>query len=264
MPAADINLRLYVIDCGYMDMREWTDFETFYGMRKDQVELAAQANPCFLVVHDKGTLVWDAGFSDSTSATPTIDEHGVTVKMPHKLKAQLQDAGHPVETIDVFAISHLHFDHLGNLPYFSNAKILIQQSEIDAAFSERNRNNPGYKREYITPLLEFPGLLPLQGDYDVFGDGSVLLIPAPGHTPGSQIMLISLKEYGPVLISGDALHFSEELKLRITPLFHESPEQANKTIDTIQSYASELGAELWIQHDPIQDLQRRKSPEYYD
>lgn len=259
----ETDLKLYVLECGYMDMRDWDAFKAFFGVDKDQVEIPAQANPCFLVVHGEETLLWDAGFSDSTPSQPTVDEHGVTVEMPRKLKNQLADLGYAVEDIDYFAISHLHFDHIGNLPYFLNTNILIQEKELTAALSERSKGNAGYKRKLYEALPSAPRLISLEGEHDVFGDGSVVLIPSPGHTEGSQVMRVNLRHYGPVIISGDALHFQEELESHVMPSFHVSLEVAAQSVTELLRYTEENNAELWIQHDPVQYQHRKKTPEYY-
>ena len=90
-----------------------------------------------------------------------------------------------------------------------------------------------------------------------------MLISTPGHTEGHQVLVIKLREYGPVILSGDAIHFAEELEHHIFPTFNASAEQSAATVKTLLELETALGGELWIQHDPVQHQKRKIAPDYY-
>ena len=263
LQSEDSKLRLYVLECGHMDMSGWPYFEEMYGVQHDAVEIAAQANPCFLVVNGDKSLIWDGGFPDYTPASPSPGPHGVIVSMPVKLNDQLAEIGISPREIDYFAVSHLHFDHLGNWSYFKTSEIIVQELEWEAATSKNLENQIGYDSSITANLADLDNLQLINGDYDVFGDGSVMLIYAPGHTNGSQFIVVKLRDFGPVIISGDVIHFREELEHGVVPNFNIDAEESKRSIQKIVEYAEKLDGKLWIQHDPVQHKQRMISPQFY-
>jgi len=100
--------------------------------------------------------------------------------------------------------------------------------------------------------------------FDVFGDSSVVIKFAPGHTPGHQMLLVRLKNTGPVLLSGDLYHFPQERTLNRFPVFEFDREQTRRTRVEIDDFLKTTGASLWIQHDFIANRGLRKSPAFYD
>jgi hypothetical protein len=90
----------------------------------------------------------------------------------------------------------------------------------------------------------------LDGDYDVFGDGSVVVLSAPGHTPGHQCLFIDLPGAGPIVLSGDLYHNALNRKYHAPPSFNTDAEQTKRSMQRIDAFVAERGAELWIQHDP--------------
>ena len=256
------DLRLYVLDCGYMDMTEWPQFRQLYGVPKSAVAVAGQANPCFLVINNGKSLLWDAGLADATPRESTLTEFGVKFAMPNKLKAQMEALGVPPSELDYFAISHLHFDHVGNWAYFKNVETLLQRAEWTAA-TRPGQDGIGYDKNIIEGIGEYQQLNLLDGDHDVFGDGLVTLISTPGHTEGHQVMVVKLADHGPVIISGDAIHFAEELKHHVLPTFNVNAARSKATIQQLLDLQASLDGELWIQHDPVQHRDRKIAPEFY-
>jgi glyoxylase-like metal-dependent hydrolase (beta-lactamase superfamily II) len=256
------DLRLYVLDCGYMDMTDWPQFRQLYGVPKSAVAVPGQANPCFLVINNGKSLLWDAGLADATPVEPTLTAFGVKFEMPNKLKAQMEALGVPPGELDYFAISHLHFDHVGNWAYFKNVQTLLQRAEWTAA-TRPDQDGIGYDATIIQGIGEYEQLNLLDGDHDVFGDGLVTLVATPGHTEGHQVLVVKLAEYGPVIISGDAIHFAEELKHHVLPTFNVDGERSKAAIKQLLELEASLDGELWIQHDPVQHRGRRMAPAFY-
>jgi N-acyl homoserine lactone hydrolase len=144
---------------------------------------------------------------------------------------------------------------------FSGSKILIQQEELDAAYSDKaesyNFSPASYskieKHQYIT----------LNGDHDVFGDGRVVIKRAVGHTPGHQSLFVDLPETGPIMISGDLTHFSKNWKHDRIPAFNFDKEQSAKAIADIKAFIKVKKAQFWIKHDKEQNATIKHSPAFY-
>ena len=186
------------------------------------------------------------------------------MSMPVKLRAQLGMLDLSPEKIDIVAVSHLHLDHLGNLPDLISSRILVRKEEWTELHREGVEWGVGYSTEQINLLETAPDLELVEGEFDVFGDGSVRLIHAPGHTKGSQILFVSLQNHGNIIISGDTVHFREELEHHVVPSMNDSVEQTRESITMILDLAEANAAEFWIQHDPVQHQARMLAPDYYD
>ncbi len=102
------------------------------------------------------------------------------------------------------------------------------------------------------------------GDYDVFGDGSVKLVYAPGHTPGHQTLLINLPKTGLVMLSGDLYHFRESRPLRRVPKFNYDAAMSLQSIDKVEALLKTTGATLWIEHDKAFADTLQKAPQFYE
>jgi glyoxylase-like metal-dependent hydrolase (beta-lactamase superfamily II) len=158
------------------------------------------------------------------------------------------------------AYSHLHFDHAGAANFFVESNVIMQRKEWDAAF--------GGESEFVDTSL-FDGLKNaklsfIDGDYDVFGDGSVKLIYSPGHTPGHQVLLIALENTGQVLLSGDLYHTRANRCLRRAPTFNYDAEQTLKSMTKVEQLLAENGATLWIEHDKALADTLKMAPQFYD
>jgi glyoxylase-like metal-dependent hydrolase (beta-lactamase superfamily II) len=151
------------------------------------------------------------------------------------------------------AVSHTHGDHIGNVEMFPRAMLLVQRAEY----------------EWPTPfgVARFRPSHPvtkLEGDHDVFGDGSVMLLSTPGHTPGHQSILIKLAKTGAIVISGDAVHFKDNWDNRRVPVFNVDKEKSLASMQRLADVVREHKAELWIHHDVAQSERQRKAPAFYD
>ena len=177
------------------------------------------------------------------------------------LVEQLQQIGLTPEQVNYVGVSHFHFDHTGNLNLFKNAKILLQQQELDAAFSS------DAEKYYFDPAsyaqLSVDNFKPLSGQYDVFGDQSVVIYPAKGHSPGHQVLLLDLKQQGAIVLSGDLYHFESNRAHQRVPMVNFDKQQSKLAMQEIEKLITNKKAELWIQHDLEQDKKRKHSPDFY-
>lgn len=259
--AADV--RLYVFDCGSIELAEVSAF----GLGNDETAVRTLFVPCYLIEHRGGAgepvrrLLFDAGLPAAVAGQgPVTPEPGMTLSYERALTDQLEDLGLSPDDIDFVAFSHLHFDHVGSAAAFTAAEQLIQRAEYQAGFVD---GLPVYESHLFEPLAGSPRRL-LDGDHDVFGDDSVRLISAPGHTPGHQALLVRLEEPGPVVLSGDLYHFRASRRLRRIPTFNTGPEDTLESMDKVEALLETEGATLWIEHDQALAQTLRLAPGFYE
>jgi len=156
----------------------------------------------------------------------------------------------------------MHYDHVGVANEVTGATLLIQKPEYEAAFAEK------ITIEFFDPTL-YSGLKDskmklLEGDHDVFGDGSVQIISAYGHTPGHQVIFIDLPNYGPLVLSRDLYHFRISRREKKVPQFNFDAEMTLKAMDKVEKFVKEKKADFWIEHDMAGFKDLKKAPEFYD
>jgi N-acyl homoserine lactone hydrolase len=241
--------RLYVMDCGHntaLDQSRWSP-----GVNVGQpIELS---DNCYLIRHGADWLLWDTGYPDSVADKPVTSPVG-TATRAKTLAAQLAEIGVKPPDVRFVAVSHTHGDHVGNVDMFPDATLLIQKAELDWAFA------PGKP----APFKAERPVRRLEGDLDVFGDGSVTVLSTPGHTPGHQSLLVHLSKTGWVVLSGDAAHFKDNWDNRRVASMNTSAEQTLASLRRIADLLAEQNAQLWINHDNPQSLTQKHSPEFYE
>lgn len=249
------SMKMYVLDCATLKDRD----PGTYGLTRQQVESVDMSDPCFLIVHPRGTLLWETGLNDAVYDRP--EGGGVKHdKIDKSLKSQLAAIGYQPKDITYLAMSHLHGDHSGNVNDYAASTWIAQKAEREYMFGPGLPENI-HPNEYAALRNSKTKLI--AGDYDVFGDGSVMLILTPGHTPGHQSLMVTLPKAGPVILTGDLYHFPGER------LFHTMP-SGEKSLQTpasrekIETLVKQTGAQLWIQHDMVGNRKLKKSPAYYE
>lgn len=217
---------------------------------------------CFLVQHPEGTLLWETGIADDLGPTPVSVFGGLfSLSVTNPLRSQLGKLGVEPDEIDYLALSHFHDDHSGNANLFASAKLLIQENEANAAFGE-NPEDYGMDPATYSQISETSAVI-LSGKHDVFGDGTVVIYPAFGHTPGHQVLFLDLAETGPIVLSGDLYHTTEAREERSVPSFNSDPEQSRSSMSEIEQLITRTQATMWIQHDLEQmDALRNKKLVY--
>lgn len=248
--AGDPEIRLYTLDCGRLETRDadaFADDGSLKGAARTLVD------PCFLIRHPKGDLIWDTGFADAVADRPggvDIPNFG-HVSRARKLVAELQDLGLTPADIEFLSFSHKHDDHTGNGNLFAaHATWIVDKQERDAMFSSAARDDAQSFSGYSA--LENANTIVIEGDdpYDVFGDGSVTIHQAPGHTPGHTVLLVKLVHAGDVLLSGDMWHFAESQERRLVPRFNFNREMTLASMDKVEQLAADTHARLVRQHVP--------------
>lgn len=192
---------------------------------------------CYLIKHGSDYMMWDTGYGAGAEQAP---------KVP--VPEQLAKVNVKPEQIKYVGISHYHGDHIGGAAPFTNATLLIGKGDWDviSAPTPPQGQNPAPLKHWIS---EGGKVEPLANDKDVFGDGSVIILATPGHTPGHHSVLVKLKQMGPVILVGDAVHFHENYENNGAPWFNHDRAQTLASIDRIKKLASNLKATVIIQHD---------------
>jgi len=259
-PAANTesSLKLYVFDCG---MLRFGSIESF-SISDDETEIRDLIVPCYVVEHEKGRLLWDGGLPPETAKVDGWQGEGMLSRLDRTLNEQLQGIGLDMSSFDYAAFSHMHFDHVGVANEINGATLIIQTKEYDAAFADEV-TVPGFEPSLYSKLQDAERLL-LDGDHDVFGDGLVRIISAPGHTPGHQVLFLDLKNSGPVVLSGDLYHFAISRQDRRVPTFNFDPKLTLSSMDRVEDFVAETGATFWIEHELELFEKLKKAPEYYD
>jgi glyoxylase-like metal-dependent hydrolase (beta-lactamase superfamily II) len=170
--------------------------------------------------------------------------------------------GYTPADITYLSLSHFHWDHVGNSNAFAGSTWLVRQGERDIMFA--NPPSPRTEPQNFSALKNRKTLIIKDKDYDVFGDGTVVLKSAPGHSPDHQVLFLKLAKTGPVVISGDLYHYPEERKLKLVPTTEFNAEQTAASRAAIEAFLKQTGAQLWIQHDLTANAKLKKSPAYYE
>ena len=212
---------------------------------------------CYLIKHGDDWMLWDTGLADRIADMPDgqrpADPRAIHWRLPQKLSTQLKQLGLEPSKIKYVAVSHSHGDHVGNVGLFPESTLLVQKAEYEWP------SPTGESRFPASPQVKL-----LEGDHDVFGDGSVMLISTPGHTPGHQVLLLKLPKTGVVVLSGDAVHFRENWGARRVPEFNVNKEQTSASMQRIADLMAKHNAQLWINHDRAQRDTQKLAPAFYE
>jgi len=262
-PAAPKSVRLYILDCG--DITGVGEVQ--FGFKPGQLADSHMVTPCYLIVHPRGTMVWDTGeIPDADFKGNPTKQGAFTVTRP--LLPQLAALGYTPADINYLALSHYHGDHVANANAFAGSTWIVQDVEKAAMFAKPNGKAPAPGTAPDTALygkLEHSKTILLHSeDHDVFGDGTVVIKFTPGHTPGHQSLFLKFAKTGPVVLSGDLYHFPEERSLGLVPGFDVSAEQTRKSRADLEAFLKKSGAKLWIQHGTADNAKLKKAPEFYE
>ena len=234
------ELTLTRFDCGktttLTDVSRFSDVAAFKGLN---IELTFS---CYLVKHGNDYLVWDTGNPAATGGTPAPTAPQTS------LVEQLAQLHINPSQITFVGISHYHGDHIGQVASFPQATLLIGKGDWEAL--NETKPNPGVNPANFAHWISGGGKVePLPGDKDVFGDGSVIMLNTPGHTPGHHSLLVKLKDKGNVLITGDLAHFRENYDSNGVPTFNTSRAETLASLDRFKQLAKNLNATVIVQHD---------------
>ena len=234
---------MWRLDCGRItafDLDEFSDTRAYVGQHKD---LTAS---CYLIRHGDTYMLWDTGLPRALLNHAMDPRQGLDATLTVTIVDQLAQLGVKPEQISIVAISHEHFDHTGQAGDFPSAKLLMGKGDID--------DMRGANAERGAPLAHWlkdgGAMEPITGDKDVFGDGSVVMLDMPGHTPGHHALLVKLAHKGYVLLSGDVAHFAENYASNGVPSYNSNRADTLASFDRFKTLAANLHATVIIQHEP--------------
>jgi len=227
------------LDCGTPNpptevSQRFTDIYAYAGVKLTLVY------SCYLIKHGDDYMVWDSG--QPTTAGPVAPK----VPLPELLgKLELKP-----EQIKYVGISHYHGDHIGQVASLPKSTLLIGKGDWDVLVDANAAKVAGTDNANFAHWISGGGKVePVRLDKDVFGDGTVVMLNTPGHTPGHHVLLVKLKDMGPVILSGDMAHFRENYDFEGVPNFNTDRSQTIASIERVKQIAKNLNATVIIQHD---------------
>ena len=249
-------MKLYVLNCGQMIT---PDGNILSQLNTDFLRLVIPV-PAFLLVHpEEGPVLIDTGFA--YGHLPMEILQNVAWAPSLGLRSQVAALGFDPDGIGKVILSHLHFDHAGQLDDFPNAAVCLREAELRAAF-------PPSRGDYV--IADYANLperrierIPDEGDYDFFGDGSLICLDTKGHSPGHQSFLVRLPNTGDVLLTVDAAHLHQYFE---TDIFYQDAwdvQKAGAAAARLKELSGHCAVTLFG-HDPASFKKARKAPEYYD
>jgi N-acyl homoserine lactone hydrolase len=208
--------------------------------------------PGFLVIHPKGTLLFDTGVACEAADDPVgvlgkrlASTFTLAGAADETAPGQLGLMGLKPEDISFVANSHLHFDHCGCNRWFPRSQILVQRAEMEAARAPGSRHD---ERLWNLPL----NWRLIDGEHDVFGDGSVLLVPTPGHTPGHQSLVVQVAKDSRFVLTADACYSAEHMARDLLPSVVADAAQMRESMHRLRRMGEQAGTTLLFGHDPEQ------------
>ncbi|MEJ2162237.1 MAG: N-acyl homoserine lactonase family protein [Robiginitalea sp.] len=253
------EIRLYTLDGGTIVVNNLELFalDTIYRGQSREF-----ANAFYVVQHPQGTMMWDAGLSEALIAMEqpyATPDGNFTVSRRDSMKNQLNTIGMAPEDIDLLALSHTHFDHSGHAEALPKASWLVQKEEYNWVMSKETKEQQPDMHNAVNDLKN---VRKISGDYDVFGDGTVVIKYLPGHTPGHCALFLDLAETGPVLLSGDLYHLSLNRLHKRVPIFNTDVKQTLSSMNIFEAFADSTGARVILQHSKEDFEKMPKAPNY--
>jgi glyoxylase-like metal-dependent hydrolase (beta-lactamase superfamily II) len=253
------SLRIYIFDNGAIRGLD----PALFNFTREELEEVDFVNTSYLIVHPRGTLMFDAGaIADSHLNDDGSEVSEGVVTASKRLLPQLAAAGYTPSDITYFALSHFHSDHTANANEFASATWIVQKAEHDFMFADSPQGiiqpaTYAALRDAETTILD-------NQDLDVFGDGSVVVMATPGHTPGHQVVAVKLANRGTVVLGGDLYHYPEERTTGRVPTFEFDAEQSRASRVRVEEYLKTANGELWIEHDIATHAALPKAPDFVD
>jgi len=215
----------------------------------------------WIIDHPKGLVIFDTGNNAAISdgactshwAAGNCDFLKPSQKREDVIDRQLQKLGYGTDKVKAVITSHAHLDHIGNIKLFPNAVHVIQKKELYQAWWPEKFQRAGdvfVMKDFDGPARDF-NFLELDGDYDLFGDGTVVVLSTPGHTLGHQSVKVKLGSGKTMIMAQDAIWFKENLEGYPAGLNY-SVKDYNNSIGRLKMMRDLEGAELYFGHDPDQ------------
>lgn len=268
------GMKLYVLNSGSLELGKGALQNLAPMEPKIRIPVAM-----FVITHPKGNVMFDTGNNDRLLEDPSYWgpnfaalKPGVTPDIT--IEAQLARINMTPNDIKYVVLSHMHLDHGGNAGKFPNSTIMLQRDELEYAMFPDAPFAGAFIPGDVNALRSAtgdsqPNAMPmhlLDGDFDIFGDQSVVIKRSRGHTKGSQMLVVRLPNSGTIILTGDSVYFSDNIEKNIPPniLLAYDPPGILKGYEWIRRMMASEGARYFTSHDPDAFAAYKKPPEYYD
>ncbi|MGD9536801.1 MAG: N-acyl homoserine lactonase family protein [Alphaproteobacteria bacterium] len=240
-----MTLKLYAMTCGWIN----GEMNNFLAGEPGRISIPV---PSYLIEHPKGRVLFDTGMHPATqtdlrgrAGDRTANAFTVTFHAGEEIKGRLESLDIAPSSINYIINSHLHWDHTGGNELIPDAKVVIQKREWEAGqvpeLIEANSFNPvDYRLGHQ--------VMQIDGEHDLFGDGSVVIIPSYGHTPGHQSLKVRTGS-GEIVLTADACYMRRTLEeLHLPTIYHD----AAQMLETLKMFRRLRagGARIFVGHDP--------------
>ncbi|CDZ69511.1 AttM/AiiB family protein [Neorhizobium galegae bv. orientalis] len=242
---AAADLELWRLDCGSVVVKDLSSFSDTFAYKGESRTLT---DSCYVIRHGADYLLWDTGLPAALIGKAPDLSQPLAPSLSVDIPTQLAKIGIKPDQIGLIGISHNHFDHIGQASTFAKATLMIGAGDWESL-----HENPlpfGVVPALVQPWMDGKAKIdPVSGDRDVFGDGSVTMLAMPGHTKGETALLVKLPQSGPVLLSGDVVHFEEQIGNNGVPPFNIDRAESLASMERMNRIAKQLNAKLVVQHD---------------
>jgi N-acyl homoserine lactone hydrolase len=235
-------LKLYRLDCGAIRADDLNDFSDTLAYPGQSMRLV---DSCYLIQHGNSFLLWDTGLGLEHLGKRLDGPDAKEEALSQTIADQLKKLGIAPERITEVGISHYHYDHTGQAFQYAWARLLLGKGDAAAL-----REAKGERAKPLEHWLSGKGKLDeVEGDRDLYGDGTVILLNLAGHTPGHHGLLVRLPKTGPVILSGDAAHFRENFVPGGIPAWNTSRAESLASLERLRALIANTKATFVIQHD---------------
>ncbi len=240
-----MHLNVYAFTCGWLE----GDLGHLMAGGEGRIRLPI---PAYLIEHPKGTALFDTGMHPQCQHDPAgrvgariAGLFAFDYRAGEEIAARLTALGRDPARVDLVINSHFHFDHCGGNAQIPNATLLVQRREWDAGMDPDRAARIGFNpRDFdLGHKLRL-----VDGEHDVFGDGSVVVLPTHGHTPGHQSLKLRLPS-GDIVLAADSCYFCRTLRERRLPRFVYDEGAMHASLDRLAALEA-AGARIFFGHDP--------------
>ncbi len=260
------GMRLYCMNGGFVD----ADKSSFTAGR-DVGKIINVPVPMYLIDHPKGLVLFDTGMNPKIAHDPEAHWGPTAQAIPPQMKPseaadkQVQALGYKLEDVKFVALSHMHLDHAGGMTLFPNATFIVRKTELQTAWWPEPYQRPVYILEDYLASRGYNYMeLDDTEDYDIFGDGSLILVDTKGHVQGHQSLIVNLPKSGMIILAADAAIMMENVDELVLPGIVWNPSLALDALEKLRLMREKYGAKVFTSHDPDVWQTIKQAPEYYD
>jgi len=221
--------------------------------------------PAYVIQHPRGLVLFDTGMNQATADGNCANYWGQGLcgafnsiqGRDEVIDRQLKSIGFSAEDVKYVVYSHFHLDHAGNIKMFPNARHVVQKAELRAAWWPEKFQRAAYVLKDFDTTRDYD-FIQVEGDFDLFGDGTLVLLDTQGHTQGHQSLQVTLKNTGTVLLAADAIYTAEN-EAGVIPGITWNTNASMRAIDRLKQIRDARQGQIWYSHDAAQHAANAKT-----